>query len=67
LIEHGNRSNPSGSTLVGLARALGTSAEWLVTGEGPAPSDEALCAAVTRARASQHTASDFTVPAGTGG
>lgn len=49
-IESGAIKDPQGSTVVRLAKVLGTSADYLIAGTGLAPSDEALKAAVTAAR-----------------
>ena len=51
MIERGIRPNPSVSTLVTLARALGVTCDWLAKGEGPEPSLDEMRTAVNRARA----------------
>lgn len=38
------------NTLAPLARALGTSLDWLISGEGEEPSEHDVLAAVDRAR-----------------
>lgn len=38
LIEHGERSDITTDTAKALARALGATLDWLLTGEGAAPS-----------------------------
>lgn len=42
-------------TIVALARVLGTTAEWLMTGEGDAPTAADVTAAIEAARASRST------------
>lgn len=71
MIERGDRANIAAATAVALARVLGTTAEYLVTGDGDPPPDAAVRAAVESARAERdrrpvpigatHTANDFTV------
>lgn len=51
LIESGRRTNIEGKTAVALARVLGVSTDWLLTGEGDEPTAEQVRAAVERARA----------------
>lgn len=53
LIETGERPKLYGETLVMLARALGTTAEWLITGDGNPPTRDEVLAGVERARAAQ--------------
>ncbi len=50
MIESGNREDPSGSTVAALARVLGVSADWLLSGTEPEPSEEQVKAAVAAAR-----------------
>ena len=54
-IESGNRPNIAGTTLVALARALGTSAEYLLEGSGVGPSAAETTAAVTAATKRQQS------------
>lgn len=49
-IVRGDKPSPAAATIVALARVLGTSAEWLVSG-GDAPSERRVRAAVKAARA----------------
>jgi len=49
-IESGDRVNPTGETLVLIARVFGTTVEWLVTGDGEAPSRLDVCTAVEAAQ-----------------
>jgi transcriptional regulator with XRE-family HTH domain len=54
LIEHGNRGEKgelSAATVLGLARVLGCTAEWLLSGRGAPPADAQVLAAVAAARA----------------
>jgi transcriptional regulator with XRE-family HTH domain len=37
LIESGLRENPKATTVAALAKALGVSLDWLVSGRGPPP------------------------------
>jgi transcriptional regulator with XRE-family HTH domain len=53
LIENGTRQTPSGETVVAIARVLGTSAEWLITGEGDGPTEDDVRAAIARTRVEQ--------------
>lgn len=50
LIERGGRPNVAATTAVELARVLGTTAEYLITGRGMPPSEEEVRAAVDAAR-----------------
>lgn len=50
LLESGERPHPSAETVVRIARILGTSVEWLVTGEGRAPTQREVYAATSAAR-----------------
>ncbi len=50
MIESGNRKDPSGSTVAALAKVLGVSADWLLTGAEPEPTEEQIRAAVAAAR-----------------
>lgn len=50
LIERGERSGVAATTATALARVLGTSAEYLVDGEGAPPAEADVRAAVERAR-----------------
>ena len=50
MIESGNRPDPSGSTVAALAKVLGVSADWLLSGTEPGPDAEAVKAAVALAR-----------------
>ena len=45
LIEADKRRNLTWQTLARLAAGLGVSAEWLMTGKGPTPSEEQIRAA----------------------
>ena len=47
----GRRENPSGESAVQIARALGVSLDWLLTGTGEEPTANDVLAAVERARA----------------
>ena len=49
-LERGERESVEARTLVALATVLGTSAEWLLTGLGDAPTERRVRAAVERAR-----------------
>ncbi len=49
-IVRGERADPQGSTLVRIARVLGTSAEYLVDGSGDAPGERRVRRAVAEAR-----------------
>lgn len=65
LIERGSRPNITVTTAMAIARVFGVSVEYLVAGEGPAPSPDDVVAAIARARETRpvgadHTASDFT-------
>ena len=51
MIETGRRDNPTIDTSKALARALGCGVGWLVAGEGDPPNNDAVRAAVERARA----------------
>lgn len=57
LIESGAVANVRVDTLAALARALGCSLDWLVNGEGDAPSEATVRAAVDAARV-EHPAAD---------
>ena len=67
MIERGDRTNIAAATAIALARTLGTTAEYLITGDGEPPSDADARAAAERARGAArplgagHTANDFTV------
>lgn len=50
LLEAGTRSNPGSDIVTRLARVLGCSAGWLLTGEGQAPEAPEVRVAVARAR-----------------
>lgn len=50
MIESGRRPNIEGATAVKLARVLGVSVDWLLTGEGDDPTADQVRAAVERAR-----------------
>ncbi len=50
MIESGNRPDPSGSTVAALARVLGVSADWLLSGTEPGPDTDVVKAAVAAAR-----------------
>ena len=50
MIETGRRGNPTADTSRALAKALGCTVGWLIAGEGEAPSDDEIGAAVERAR-----------------
>ncbi len=60
MIERGDRTNITAATAVSLARVLGTTAEYLVAGEGAPPSVSEVQAAVARARAARPVGSTFT-------
>lgn len=49
-IESGGSRDPSASSLIALADALGVSIDWLADGRGPTPTKEQLRVAVERAR-----------------
>ena len=51
MIETGRRPNLEAKTAVALASVLGVTTDWLLTGEGKAPTKRAVHAAVERARA----------------
>ena len=63
LLESGDRTSPAASTILAIASAIGVSAEWLFAGEGAAPTEADVHAAVERTRAAKHTASDLSGPA----
>jgi transcriptional regulator with XRE-family HTH domain len=50
-LEEKDRPSPAATTAVKLARTLGTTAEWLVEGDGPGPTPAGVREAVARARA----------------
>jgi transcriptional regulator with XRE-family HTH domain len=52
MIESGRRPNIEGATAVKLARVLGVSVDWLLTGEGDEPTTDQVRASVERARGS---------------
>lgn len=49
LIESGDRPTPSALVLHAIARTLGTTVEYLLTGEGEPPTDEHLAHAIAAA------------------
>lgn len=49
LIESGDRPTPSAQVLHAIARTLGTTVEYLLTGEGEAPTEEQLARALAAA------------------
>ena len=49
-IESGHRPNIETDTCIALAKVLGVSLDWLLTGEGDAPDADAVRAAVQTAR-----------------
>lgn len=49
LIETGKVKTPSAQTVVALARVLGVSTEWLVSGTGPEPRESSVRRAWERA------------------
>ncbi len=51
MIEAGAVQNPRLDTIKGIARVLGVTLDWLMSGTGPAPKVRATTAAVERARA----------------
>jgi DNA-binding Xre family transcriptional regulator len=51
-IETGNRPNVEARTAAGLCRVLGVSIDWLVLGDGRAPTERTVRAAVHSARVS---------------
>lgn len=55
-IETGNRPNVEARTAAALARVLGVSLDWLVTGTGPTPSERRIKVAVEQARTSRTSA-----------
>jgi transcriptional regulator with XRE-family HTH domain len=57
-------ADPAGSSLARLAETTGTTTDWLISGKGAAPREAKVRAAVERALASGHTASDFRAPSG---
>lgn len=50
LIEGGDRPDPRSSTVLAIAQTLGVTVEWLLTGEGDAPTADHVRAVVERAR-----------------
>jgi transcriptional regulator with XRE-family HTH domain len=50
LIESGVRPRVGSDVLVGLARVLGVTLDWLASGTGPEPQTEDVIAAVKRAQ-----------------
>lgn len=51
MIESGNRTDPSGSTVAALAKVLGISADWLLSGTEPEPDAKTVKAGIAAARA----------------
>ena len=51
LIENGSRPNVEARTAAAIAQVLGVSLDWLVSGEGKAPTERGVKAAVEAARA----------------
>lgn len=55
-IEAGRRGNPESRTAIALAHALGLTIDWLLLGDGDAPTEMGVRAAVAKAtRAHQRT------------
>lgn len=52
-IENEVRDGVEGKTAVAIARVLGVSTDWLLTGEGGEPEAEAVALAVEKARATK--------------
>jgi len=52
LIESGVVKNVTAGTIAKLARTLGSTTDWLITGEGKKPTERVIRAAVEVARAS---------------
>lgn len=52
LIESGERKAPSAETLARLAKVLGVSLDWLISGAGDPPDEATVRAAVAAAHAS---------------
>lgn len=57
LIERKAEANPQVSTLTSLSRVLGVSIDWLATGEGVGPTEDAVREAVARALEDKRTKS----------
>jgi transcriptional regulator with XRE-family HTH domain len=55
-LERGDGQRPEADTIARLARALGTSSEWLLCGTGQRPTERAIRQAVARARAQREAA-----------
>ena len=53
LIESGHVETPTSATSAALARVLGCSLDWFISGVGSAPSARAVKLAVVRARAAE--------------
>lgn len=58
LIESGAREDPRSQTLAAIARATGSSLDWLITGGGAPPTADDVLAAVARARLAAQPAID---------
>jgi transcriptional regulator with XRE-family HTH domain len=54
-IENGHRPNIETDTCIALARVLGVSLDWLLTGDAPGPKRADVTEAVNRARAANDT------------
>jgi transcriptional regulator with XRE-family HTH domain len=48
-IEHSKKPRPAAGTIEKIALAFGVSMDWLWTGEGPEPDDDALTSAIAAA------------------
>lgn len=46
MLEGGQREDPHVSTVTQIAAVLGVRVEWLISGDGPAPTEKAVKAAV---------------------
>lgn len=55
-IEDSSRENLTITTILGLQRVLGASADWIISGVGDAPTDAKLFASVKAARAQRAAA-----------
>lgn len=62
LIESGAREDPRSQTLAAIARATGSSLDWLVAGKGAPPAADDVLAAVARARLAAQPAVDEARP-----
>lgn len=67
MIENGSRPDPSGTTVAKLATALGTTTDWLLTGEGDGPTREQVTEATEQAKATWEAAEEAKRKAAAGG